>query len=58
MVLKQTSMHFNPYIEFIMGARNFEDLIIRTNGLKLSQKHDNKVNDRLKALLEKLRKIN
>lgn len=50
----QATMRFNPFLEFLMGAKNFEDLIIRSRGIRAIMEHDSKSNVELKKLVDKL----
>lgn len=50
----QVKMRFNPFLEFIMGARSFEDLIIRSRGIRVIMEHDSRSNEELKKLIIKL----
>ena len=50
----QKVMHFNPFLDFILGSKDLEDLIIRTNGINTVMRSDKDDNDRLKSLIEKL----
>lgn len=43
MASMQTVMHYNPMVDFIMGATSFEDLIRRTIGIKQINEYDEKV---------------
>ncbi len=54
MVNMQPSMRFNPYIDFLMGAKNFNDLISRSNGIKAIMSHDYNTNQKLDELVKKL----
>ncbi|MFI3284633.1 MAG: peptidoglycan DD-metalloendopeptidase family protein [Erysipelotrichaceae bacterium] len=54
MVQSQSSMRLNQYIDFIMGASDFDDLIRRTNGISAITEYDQKIKDDLKTLILQL----
>lgn len=54
MVASQSSMKLNQYLDIIMGAKDFNDLIRRTNGINDITNHDEQVRISLKELIEQL----
>lgn len=50
----QSTMHFNPFLDFLMGAKSFNDLITRSSGVRIVMNYDSEVNTRLKNLIEQL----
>lgn len=54
MVAMQKHMHFNPFLDFLMGAKNFEDLIARSNGVRAVMSFDSNTNKKLVELVKKL----
>ena len=58
MVQLQKNMKFNNSFDFLMGAEDFEDLIVRINGLAIMEKYDDDLKHKLKGLLEDLNTAN
>ncbi|MEF9967945.1 MAG: peptidoglycan DD-metalloendopeptidase family protein, partial [Longicatena sp.] len=54
MVASQSSMRLNQYIDIIMGAKDFNDLIRRTNGIGDIASYDEKTKNELKELIDLL----
>ena len=54
MVQLQKNMKFNNSFDFLMGAEDFEDLIVRINGLAIMEKYDDDLKHKLKGLLDDL----
>lgn len=54
MITSQSTMRLNTYVDFVMGAKNFDDLIRRSNGIQLITDHDQFVKDTLKGLIAQL----
>ena len=50
----QSTMHFHPYMDFLMGAKSFDDLINRSNGLKSIMGYDSEIHEQLKDIIEQL----
>ncbi len=55
MVAAQSSMRLNKYLDIIMGAKDLNDLIRRTNGLKDIANYDEKTRIELKGLIDELK---
>lgn len=54
MVASQSTMKLNQYLDIIMGAKDFNDLIRRTNGVNDITNHDEQIRLSLKDLIDKL----
>lgn len=54
MVASQSTMRLNQYIDIVMGAKDLNDLIRRTNGLSDIASYDDSVKESLKTLIDEL----
>lgn len=54
MVSSQSTMRVNGYIEFVMGAKDFSDIIRRVEGMNAIQKYNKNLIQRLKVERESL----
>lgn len=54
MVANQSTMRLNQYIDIVMGAKDLNDLVRRTNGLSDIASYDDSVKESLKALIDEL----
>ena len=54
MAAKQGSMHFDPFLEFLLGATSFEDMLRRSYGLNAIMEADEKTREEIEALIAKL----
>lgn len=52
----QSTMHFNPYLDFLLGAANFEEMLRRGYGLDTIMQSDEEMRDELKGVIESLEK--
>ena len=56
MVDAQKTMHFNPYLDFIMGSKGFTDMIRRIYGIEAINSKEDKDREELKDIIETLEK--
>ncbi len=54
MVASQSSMRLNQYVDIIMGAKDLNDLVRRTNGIKDITNYDEVEREELKSLIDEL----
>lgn len=54
MAAAQSTMHFNPYLDFLLGAQNFEDMLRRGYGLDAIMQSDEEMRDELKDTIDSL----
>lgn len=54
MVASQSSMRLNQYIDIIMGAKDLNDLVRRTNGINDITNYDESEREKLKNLIDEL----
>lgn len=54
MVAGQSGMRLNQYIDIIMGAKNLNDLVRRTNGIKDITDYDESEREKLRTLIDEL----
>lgn len=54
MVASQSSMRLNQYVDIIMGAKDLNDLVRRSNGIKDITNYDEVEREELKALIDEL----
>ena len=52
----QKTMHFNPYIDFILSAKGFDDMLRRAYGVEAITSKDKADREELKELIAKLEK--
>ena len=50
----QVSMHFDPYLDFVLSATGFDDMLRRVYGVEAITSKDKKDREDLKELIEKL----
>ncbi len=51
----QKTMHFNPYLDFILSATGFDDMLRRVYGIEAITGKDKKDREDLKEMIEKLK---
>lgn len=56
MVESQKTMHFNPYLEFILGSKSFSDMLARVYGVEAIVSKDQDDRDKLLTIIEQLSK--
>lgn len=54
MASKQSIMHFNPFLEFLLGAENFDDMLRRSYGLNAIMGSDEETRDEINAIIDML----
>ncbi|MEA4874574.1 peptidoglycan DD-metalloendopeptidase family protein [Anaerorhabdus sp.] len=54
MASNQSSMHLNQYVDILMGAKDLNDLLRRSNGLKYISSYDENNREQLKVLIDEL----
>ncbi len=52
----QKTMHFNPFLDFLLSATGFDDMLRRVYGIQSITNKDKKDREDLKELIEKLQK--
>ena len=54
MAAKQGSMHFDPFLEFLLGSTSFEDMLRRSYGLNALMEGDEQLRQEIEAVIAKL----
>lgn len=54
MVASQSSMRLNQYIDILMGAKDFNDLLRRANGIRVIAEYDEKTMEEINVMIQEL----